>query len=130
MRKAGRPAVVKRPGAGVAIDTARLLRIRQEALLSRAGLALKMSHGPCPLCGNLYTHRQDCQNSGEYTITPDAIAKIENGYRKPKTSTLSRLCSALGCEPDDLLPVPDGKPGTCPECKALYGHEPECSHAT
>jgi transcriptional regulator with XRE-family HTH domain len=108
---------IKRPGAGVAIDRERLIRLREVRLLSRAQLAEKMSAG-----------------DDEFTITPDAIAKIENGYRRPKTVTLGRMCEALGCEPEELLPeqpavtTPVRVP--CPECKGLYGHEPECSHAT
>lgn len=107
--------MIKRPGAGVDIDRERLVRLREIRLLSRAQLAAKMS-------------------DDEFSITPDAIAKIENGYRRPKTTTLSRLCEALGCDPEDLLPdrpaavTPVRVP--CPECKGLYGHEPGCPHAT
>jgi transcriptional regulator with XRE-family HTH domain len=126
-----RPArtAIKRPGAGVAIDPKRLIRMRQTRLLSRAQLAAKMSAG-----------------DDVYKITPDAIAKIENGHRRPKTSTLSRLCTALDCEPEDLFPVPPAPPGhydpggrnqaignqrvPCPHCDALYGHEPGCPDAT
>lgn len=106
--RAGRTAI-KRPGAGVTIDRARLVRMRQEKAMSRAQLAAAMSHG-------------------EYTITPDAIAKIENGSRRPKTTTLARFCSALGCQPEDLLPALDS--GQCRKCQARYGHEPGCEDAT
>lgn len=131
-------AAVKRPGAGVAIDRDRLVRLRQEALLSRSQLAAKMSGGPCEACGEDYTHAGDCPNGRQYTITPDAIAKIENGYRRPKTSTLARLCTALGCEPEELLPGPDvppplapvAGPVACEHCNALYGHEAGCKDAT
>lgn len=122
---------IKRPGAGVTIDRDRLIRMRQGRLLSRAQLALKMSSGPCPLCGQPYSHKPDCPNVNEYSITPDAIAKIENGYRRPKTSTLARLCEALDCRSEDLLPVlTPASPGPCPECGAAYGHEPGCPDAT
>lgn len=107
-------AAARRPGAGVTIDRGRLVRLRQEALLSRSQLAAKMS-------------------TGEYTITPDAIAKIENGYRRPKTSTLARLCTALGCEPEQLLPGPDMPPSgpvPCAHCGGLFGHESGCQDAT
>jgi transcriptional regulator with XRE-family HTH domain len=114
-----RPArtAIKRPGAGVAIDSKRLIRMRQTRLLSRAQLAAKMSAG-----------------NDAYKITPDAIAKIENGHRRPKTSTLSRMCEALGCEPEDLfpeaeLPAPPARV-PCPHCGGLYGHEPGCPDAT
>lgn len=122
-----RPArtAIKRPGAGVAIDRKRLIRMRETKLLSRAQLAAKMSAG-----------------DDAYKITPDAIAKIENGYRRPKTSTLSRMCEALGCEPEDLFPEPEPEPKPepeppvpparvpCPHCGGLYGHEPGCQDAT
>lgn len=113
---------IKRPGAGVTIDRKRLIRLREVALLSRAQLAAKMS-------------------GGDYKITPDAIAKIENGYRRPKTSTLSRLCEALGCEPEDLLPAPPEPEKTqppaqaaervpCSHCHGVYTHDSGCPDAT
>lgn len=106
MTSSGRAArtAIKRPGAGVEIDRERLVRLRQARLLSRAKLAEVMSNGPCALCGEAYRHEPECQNAGAYTITPDAIAKIENGRRRPKTDTLARLTVALGCTPEDLLP--------------------------
>jgi transcriptional regulator with XRE-family HTH domain len=112
-----RPArtAIKRPGAGVAIDRERLIRMRTEKLLSRAQLAAKMS------------------TVDGYSITPDAIAKIENGYRRPKTSTLSRLCEALGCEPEELLPLAQAPPAgrtPCEYCGAQFGHESGCRDAT
>jgi transcriptional regulator with XRE-family HTH domain len=108
---------IKRPGAGVDIDRERLIRLREVRLMSRAQLAARMS-------------------GDGFSITPDAIAKIENGYRRPKTATLGRMCEALDCEPEDLLPVLTGPPAptpvraACPHCDALYGHEPECRDAT
>lgn len=88
--------------------------MRETRLLSRAQLAAKMSGG-----------------DDEFSITPDAIAKIENGYRRPKTITLARLCEALECSPEDLLPVlPPQAPRACPDCGGIYGHEPGCPHAT
>jgi transcriptional regulator with XRE-family HTH domain len=113
----------------VTIDRKRLVRLRQSRLLSRAQLAAKMTEAG-------------------YSITPDAIAKIENGYRRPKTATLKMLCEALGCTPEDLLPAEepaqDDPParydpgqknqaidlGVCRECGARFGHEPGCPHAT
>jgi transcriptional regulator with XRE-family HTH domain len=101
--RAGRTAI-KRPGAGIDIDRDRLIRMRQDRLMSRAQLAQAMSNGPCRSCGQPYSHKPMCPDEAEYTITPDAIAKIENGWRRPKTATLARMCAALGCEPADLLP--------------------------
>lgn len=119
-----RPArtAIKRPGAGVAIDRERLVRMREIRLLSRAQLAAKMSEDP-----------------DVFKITPDAIAKIENGYRRPKTVTLGKLCEALGCDPEELLTdqaiaaavvasTPIRRP--CTDCGGLYGHEPGCRYAT
>ena len=118
MRPSSRTGI-KRPGAGVTIDPKRLIRLRETRLLSRAQLAAKMSDG-----------------DDDYKVTPDAIAKIENGKRRPKTSTLGRLCQALGCEPEYLL-VDQGaqNPVTpvrvpCRYCGALYGHESGCPDAT
>jgi transcriptional regulator with XRE-family HTH domain len=82
--RAGRTAI-KRPGAGIDIDRVQLIRMRQVKLMSRAQLAEAMSNG-------------------DFSITPDAIAKIENGYRRPKTATLARMCMALGCDAVALLP--------------------------
>lgn len=111
-----RPAArttVRRPGAGVTIDRTRLIRLRELRLLSRAQLAALMSEG-----------------DDDFTITPDAIAKIENGYRRPKTVTLGKLCEVLGCYPEDLLPETDRQPEPCPKCRARFGHEPGCEDAT
>jgi transcriptional regulator with XRE-family HTH domain len=88
--RAGRTAI-RRPGAGITIDRDRLVRLRQERRLSRAQLAEAMA-------GN------------GYTITPDAIAKIENGWRRPKPRTLDALCKALHCESTELLPSEGPEP--------------------
>lgn len=110
---------VKRPGAGVTIDRERLVRMREIRLLSRAQLAARMS-----------------AEDDEFSITPDAIAKIENGYRRPKTVTLSRLCEALGCQPEELLPdtrpVASAPPRrtACKDCGGVYAHDSGCPNAT
>lgn len=117
----------KRPGAGVTIDTARLARMRHELALSRQELAARMmgldEYPPDEV-------RAAMAAAGEFTITPDAVAKIENGRRKPKAVTLRQLCAVLDCEPADLLPPMP--PGTeiCPDCLAQFGHEPGCPRAT
>jgi transcriptional regulator with XRE-family HTH domain len=110
---------IKRPGAGIGIDRDQLVRLRQGALLSRAQLASAMSDD------------DSATNPDAWSITPDAIAKIENGWRRPKTATLARLCKALGCTPEDLLPQPGSAPlAPCPHCGGRYGHEPGCRDAT
>jgi transcriptional regulator with XRE-family HTH domain len=123
MNRPGRTAI-RRPGAGVTLDydtegkAFRLIRLRETRLLSRAQLAVRMSDA-------------DPDADGAFTITPDAIAKIENGHRRPKTTTLSRLCEALGCDPEELLPSrADPERVPCKHCSGLFGHEPGCPDAT
>lgn len=106
---------VRRPGAGVAVDRDKLLRMREMKLLSRAQLAAKMSSG-----------------SDGYTITADAIAKIENGHRRPKTITFGQLCAALDCKPEELLPDRNqaARPTPCSDCGGIYAHDAGCRYAT
>jgi transcriptional regulator with XRE-family HTH domain len=110
---------VKRPGAGVTIDRERLVRMREIRLLSRAQLAAKMS-----------------AEDDEFSITPDAIAKIENGYRRPKIVTLDRICEALGCQPEELLPAAQpalpasSRRTACKNCGGIYAHDSGCPDAT
>lgn len=101
---------IRRPGAGIPIDRDKLVRLRLDRLLSRAALADAM--------------RDDDEG---FKITPDAIAKIENGHRRPKPRTLAKLCEALGCEATDLF-MAEG--GPCRKCEAKFGHEPGCPDAT
>lgn len=115
--RAGQTAI-KRPGSGIPVDRGRLTRLRQARLLSRAQLADAMSD-PEP------------RDEGSYSITPDAIAKIENGHRRPKTATLARMCKALGCTPADLLlPEEAGGLVQCAHCQGLFGHDSGCRNAT
>lgn len=81
-----RKTSIRRPASGVAIDPERLRRMRERRALNRQQLAemVIMPNGK--------------------PMSRDAIAKIENGARRPKPATLRALCDALGCEPDDLLP--------------------------
>jgi transcriptional regulator with XRE-family HTH domain len=65
--------------SGTNIDTKRLIRLREERTWSR----------------DLMSKRTG--------LSPSAIAKIENGERRPSISTLALICDALGCEPADLL---------------------------
>lgn len=109
---------VKRPGAGVTIDRERLVRMREIRLLSRAQLAARMS-----------------AEDDDFSITPDAIAKIENGYRRPKIVTLDRICVALGCQPEEILPAAQssatpGRRTACKNCGGIYAHDSGCPDAT
>lgn len=79
---------IRRPASGIEIDPRKVRSMRERRALNRQELA-------------------------EMTIMPngrpmsrDALAKIENGFRRPKPSTLRALCEALDCEPDDFLPDP------------------------
>lgn len=51
-----------------------------------------------------WSQRELAGEVGRQLFSRDAIAKIENGTRRPKASTLRALCQALNCEPRDLLP--------------------------
>ena len=70
---------VRRPASGVNIDPKKLIRLRELKAWSRAELADAVG------------------------MSRDAIAKIENSARRPKSSTLRKLCDALSCQPVDLL---------------------------
>jgi transcriptional regulator with XRE-family HTH domain len=41
-------------------------------------------------------------------FTRDAVAKIENGYRRPKPDTLAAICLVLECTPAELRPGAQG----------------------
>jgi DNA-binding Xre family transcriptional regulator len=79
---------IRRPASGVAIDPAKLIAMRSRRSLSRLQLSV-------------LTAQRDPEGNG---ISRDAIAKIENGQRRPKTATLAMLCDALDCTPEELLP--------------------------
>lgn len=84
---------IRRPASGISIDPYRLTWHREDKPWSRqdlsdavARLGLKDEFGD------------------ELTVTRDAIAKIENGERKPKARTVRALCQALGITVRDLMP--------------------------
>jgi len=85
---------IRRPASGVVIDPAKLTGMRDKRSMTRLQLSQRtymLAHG-------------DPEN--KKGVSRDAIAKIENGQRNPKTGTLSELCDALQCKPADLLPDP------------------------
>ena len=90
------PATIRRPMSGIAIDPGRLTWYRENRPWSRQDLSDAVA-------------RLDLEdeNGGELTVTRDAIAKIENGERKPKARTVRALCAALGISVSDLLPGGD-----------------------
>jgi transcriptional regulator with XRE-family HTH domain len=71
------------PVAGQVLDPSQLRGLREHQGWSQDGLA---------------------REAARYLFTRDAIAKIENGTRRPKPVTFRALCAALDCQPEDLLP--------------------------
>jgi len=98
----GAPAKRTRPASGIVIDGHKLMAWRARRAMSRQDLsdaiaALKWRY----------------PSGSKLTLGRDAIAKLENGYRKPKALTLRALCTALTgdgevCTPAALMP--DGEP--------------------
>ena len=90
------PATIRRPASGIAIDPGRMIWYREDRIWSRQDLSDAVA-------------RLDLtdENGGDLTVTRDAIAKIENGERKPKARTVRALCAALGIGVRDLLPGGD-----------------------
>ena len=93
------PADARRPSAGISIDPARLTWWRWSRGWSRQDLSDAIAA--------LHLINED---SGQHvTITRDAIAKNENGERKPLPVNVRAYCAALStpenpCLPHDLLP--------------------------
>lgn len=90
------PAAVRRPASGIAIDPARLTWHRESRIWSRQDLSDAVARLGL-------TDESD----EPLTVTRDAIAKIENGERKPKARTVRALCQALDIGVRDLMPGGD-----------------------
>lgn len=108
-------AAIRRPASGFEIDPGKLIRWRAKRSWSRDDLALRIK--------NLDLH--DEVTGQPYTVTRDAIAKIENGGRNPKPRTLRALCLGLSladdpCVPEDLL-MPEPEEGLEPGDEADAG---------
>jgi transcriptional regulator with XRE-family HTH domain len=86
-------APVRRPASGISIDPGRLIWWREDRIWSRQDLSDAVA-------------RLNLSDEGgePLTVTRDAIAKIENGERKPKARTVRALCAALGITVRDLMP--------------------------
>lgn len=106
------PVRKSRPGSGVLIDPAKLTWMRNNRKLTRKQLSDKIRE---------VSLEQGITDDHEVPVTysQDAVAKLENGERKPKMYTFEALCAALDCEPADLqedfpgsarLPLPAGMP--------------------
>jgi transcriptional regulator with XRE-family HTH domain len=92
------PVAIKRPASGIAIDPERLAWWRETRGWSRQDLSDAVAR-----------LRLTDEYGEPLTVTRDAIAKIENGERKPKARTVRALCDALSgpddpCTPRDLMP--------------------------
>lgn len=78
------PAAIHRPASGLSIDPRRLAWWRESRGWSRENLS------------DAITELQLTDEDGApLTVTRDAIAKIENGERRPKARTVQALCAAL-----------------------------------
>lgn len=91
-------AAIHRPASGLSIDPRRLTWWRESRGWSREDLSAEIRR--------LALADED---GLPLTLTRDAIAKIENGERRPKARTVRALCAALStpdvpCVPRDLLP--------------------------
>lgn len=75
---------LRRPGSGITLAPGRLARLRHEKSWEREDLAKAAG------------------------LSTSMIGKIENRERKPRAATLAAICAALGCQPADLLPDPNG----------------------
>jgi transcriptional regulator with XRE-family HTH domain len=131
---------IRRPASGIVIDPAKLTWWRDRRAMSRQDLsdritvlwldghpdALPFTHAgvpadrhaalpPRPVPGSIADPRT-CTQCGERIsggLTRDAIAKIENGERRPKARTLRALCAALSTKHETVLPEhlqPGGPP--------------------
>ena len=131
-----RPArtAIRRPASGIVIDPAKLQWWRDRRALSRQDLSARITQlyldghpdakpfahaGPAADGHRAVPSPEDSrtctQCGGQISggLTRDAIAKIENGERRPKAITLRALCAALSTEHETVLPEhlqPGGPP--------------------
>jgi transcriptional regulator with XRE-family HTH domain len=87
------PAAIRRPASGISIDPGRLMWWRESLGWSRQELSDEITA----------LDLKD-KDGAPLTVTRDAISKIENGERQPKSRTLRALCAGLRCTPRDLMP--------------------------
>jgi transcriptional regulator with XRE-family HTH domain len=116
------PAKRSRPGSGVPLDPAKLTWLRTNRGMTRDGLSDKIAE--------VAREQQILDNHGEpVTYSRDAVAKLENGERKPKMYTFLAICAALECDPAELqedfpgsprVPEPAGMPSVA-EVSAILG---------
>lgn len=89
-------ATARRPGAGVPIDPGKLAWVRNARLLKRDQLSDRIAE---------VARERDIRDEHDELVTygRDAIAKLENGERKPTMPTFTAIVAALDCDPADLL---------------------------
>jgi transcriptional regulator with XRE-family HTH domain len=89
------PAKRERPGSGVPVSPEKLTWVRNNRKLTRDQLSERIA---------VVAREQNIlDNHGEpVTYSRDAVAKLENGERKPKMYTFEAICAALECEASDL----------------------------
>lgn len=116
------PAKRLRPGSGVPVEPGKLTWMRNNRGMTRDQLSDRIAE--------VAREQNIRDNHGEpVTYSRDAIAKLENGERKPKMYTFRAICAALNCAAEDLqedfpgtaqTPVSDGMP-TADEVVRILG---------
>lgn len=116
------PAKRLRPGSGVPVDPGKLTWMRNNRGMTRDQLSDRIT--------DVAREQNIMDNHGDpVTYSRDAVAKLENGERKPKMYTFLAICAALGCDPAELQedfpgtprsPAPDGMP-TADEVAQVLG---------
>jgi transcriptional regulator with XRE-family HTH domain len=132
-----RRTATRRPASGIAIEPAKLTYWRDRRELSRQELADKITalwlaghpdalpfthkdtlpaaedHRPAPVIGQVPRACRACGRPVAGGITRDALAKFENGERRPKARTVRALRAALSGPDYEILPgdlMPGGPP--------------------
>jgi transcriptional regulator with XRE-family HTH domain len=119
------PAKRERPGSGVPVSPEKLTWMRNNRKLTREQLSDRIAA--------VAREQHILDNHGDpVTYSRDAVAKLENGERKPKMYTFEALCAALECDPSELqedfpgtgrTPPPAGMPSVA-EVFAILGNSP------
>lgn len=102
------PAKRLRPGSGVPVDPGKLTWMRNNRKLTRDQLSDRIA--------KVSLEQGIVDNHGDpVTYSRDAVAKLENGERKPKMYTFMAICAALDCDAADLQEdFPGGQPSSVP----------------
>jgi transcriptional regulator with XRE-family HTH domain len=118
-RSEDRPAVIPRPASGIRLEPGRLNEWMAIRALSRHKLSnriaemrlLPLKHAVRPADRHAAEPDDDdwhrctaCGGALRSGLSADGIAKIANGFRRPKAETLQALAAALYCRHEQLLP--------------------------